>query len=107
MFDKVSEAAERLAVHVSRRGFLGSLGRWAGATALAMAGVLSATGSARAGNGKTCCAYGNFNLSGGSCCGTVCVPLGAACPPPPNSCKNWFVNQMTSWTVTNCGNCKC
>jgi hypothetical protein len=41
MFDKVSQVAEKLASNVSRRHFIGSLGRWAGATALAMAAVLS------------------------------------------------------------------
>jgi hypothetical protein len=53
MFDRFSEAVEKLATGVSRRRFLGSLGRFAGATALGMAGVLVFGGTARAnGNGR-------------------------------------------------------
>src|SRR5438477_7262959 len=55
MFEKTNRLAERLATSVSRRGFLGSAGRWAGAMALAMAGVLTTAGSAQADNGKTAC----------------------------------------------------
>src|SRR6516162_6995144 len=74
MFDKISDAAEKVAANVSRRHFLDSLGRWAGATALAMAGVLTTTAGAGAGSGnKTCCFYSS--LAGG-CSGAVCLPLG-------------------------------
>ncbi len=57
MFEKTSKLAEKVASSLSRRHFLGSVGRWAGATALAMAGVLTNAGTARAGS-KTCCSYG-------------------------------------------------
>jgi hypothetical protein len=53
MFETTSRLAEKMAIGVSRRGFLGSLGRWAGATALAMAGVLTTADTARAGD--LCC----------------------------------------------------
>src|SRR5258708_7882722 len=58
MFEKTSRIAEKLATEVSRRGFLGSFGRWAGATALGLAGVLTTVGAARA-DSVTCCYYEN------------------------------------------------
>lgn len=53
MFETTSRLAEKVAMSVSRRQFLGSLGRWAGATALAMGGLLTTVGTARAGD--LCC----------------------------------------------------
>src|SRR5439155_25864251 len=55
MFEKTSRLAQELATNVSRRSFLGWVGRWAGATALGVAGMLTAAGSAWADNGHTCC----------------------------------------------------
>jgi hypothetical protein len=53
MFDRVSQAAEKLATNVSRRAFLGRLGQ----AALAVAGVMGATlafpGLAQANKGGT------------------------------------------------------
>jgi hypothetical protein len=106
MFDRVSQVAEALATDMSRRRFLGSFGRWAGATALAMAGVLTTAGSARAANQNTCCVYGVFDLNGGSCSCTACVPLGTSCPSVPSSCPPFSVFLRSS-TVHGCGNCKC
>jgi hypothetical protein len=58
MFEQTSRLAERLASSVSRRGFLGSLGGWAAAAAMGLAGVLTGAGTARADAVKgTCCAY--------------------------------------------------
>jgi len=55
MFDKISDAAERLASNVSRRDFFG----WAGKSALALAGavtgLLALPGDAQAGD--VCCLY--------------------------------------------------
>jgi len=48
MFDKVSQAAERLATHVSRRAFLGRLGQGALATAGVLGGMLAFGGKAQA-----------------------------------------------------------
>ncbi len=105
MLDRLNDAAERLATNVSRRHFLGSLGRWAAATALAMAGVLSTTGTARAGKPVTCCLY-YFGQFPPFCCGAVCVPLGASCPGLPSTCpSNAYLG--SSATVKNCGSCKC
>jgi hypothetical protein len=58
MFEQTSRLAERLASSVSRRGFLGSLGGWAAAAALGVAGILTGTGTARAGDVTgACCLY--------------------------------------------------
>jgi len=58
MFEKTSRLAQELATNVSRRSFLGWVGRWAGATALGLASVLTTAGSARA-DSVTCCYYEN------------------------------------------------
>jgi hypothetical protein len=50
MFDKVSQAAEKLATNVSRRAFLGRLGQSALAVAGVVGGMLAFGGTARAGN---------------------------------------------------------
>jgi hypothetical protein len=102
MFERTTRLAEKIATCVSRRHFLGSLGRWAGATALAMAGVLTTAGTARATWKHTCCYYGNIITS--YCLCTTCVPLGASCPPPP---KSWCGNFIASGPVSDCGACKC
>jgi hypothetical protein len=59
MFERFSEAAERLAAHVSRRDFFGCVGK----SALALAGVLGGmvafpTDTKAGGNGNLCCVYG-------------------------------------------------
>ncbi len=96
MFDKISDAAEKLASNVSRRHILGSIGRWAGATALAMAGVLGTAGTAQAGN-VMCCFYhvpGNI-----FCFTTLCVASGGACP-------DLSAQGLQLWNVREMGNCK-
>ncbi len=109
MFDNIGRVAEQVATSVSRRRFLGSLGRWAGATALGVAGVLTTTGSARAGSNKVvCCVYGFtgpcrfgacfkcFDSKSFTGCGTGgsfsfadscshCAELGGGCDIPPCS----------------------
>jgi hypothetical protein len=95
MFDKFSEAAEKLASNVSRRAFLGSLGRFAGAAALATAGVLTTAGAARAGAGVTCCHY--YNAAGYFCAATQCVR--GACPPGYGTC------QPRATAVRSCAQC--
>lgn len=94
MFDRVSDAAEKLATGISRRGFLGSVGRWAGAGALGLAGVLATNGSAQAGTGKKCCVYYIPGTPGATW--TRCVNLGDPCPPGANG---------GSYTVAHCGQC--
>ena len=54
MFDRVSEAAEKLATNVSRRAFMGRLGRAALAVSGALVGVLAIPGRVQAGGGCPC-----------------------------------------------------
>ncbi len=60
MFEKVSQAAERVATGLSRRGFLGRLGRGALGVAAALGGVLALPGQARAAGGRCCCGYNPY-----------------------------------------------
>jgi hypothetical protein len=103
MFDNIGDAAEKLATGVSRRHLLSVLGRWAGATALAMAGVLSTTGTARATEHYTCCCYSSFPSPGCACC--VCVAAGTACPGS-GGCPG-SVGLYNTFPVNNCGKCRC
>jgi hypothetical protein len=97
MFEKTRKLAEQVATNVSRRGFLGSLGRWAATAALGVAGVLTASATARASDGNLCCYYG------GGCCGAgaearcnthggfrFCIvtqaPASQGCPPTYSDC---------------------
>ncbi len=54
MFDRVSEAAEKLATNISRRAFMGLLGRGALGLAAVLGGVLSFSGQAEAAGNKCC-----------------------------------------------------
>jgi hypothetical protein len=76
MFEKTSQLAEKVATSVSRRNFIGSLGRWAGATTLAMAGVVTVTGRAHAGTQVQCCFYGCSNCTSVS----TCISVSDTCP---------------------------
>lgn len=97
MIDKLSDAAEKLATSLSRRYFLVSLGRWAGASALAMAGVLTTGRFALAGNNKgVLCCY--CYSSDGSCFYFVgCYQNGCPVCPSPWSARASSVN--------NCKHC--
>jgi hypothetical protein len=100
MFEQTSGLAERLAVSVSRRGFLGSLGGWATAAALGVAGILA--GTATAGPPEKCknhvCIYTCACLVGADSCGrNPCPPTYLGCPlqycargaPPLCDCSSW------------------
>ncbi len=65
MFDTIGRAAERAARGVSRRNFLGRLGRGAAVVAAGLGGVLLAATDAHAG-GNWCCMVGS-SLSGFTC----------------------------------------
>jgi hypothetical protein len=54
MFDRVSEAAEKLATNVSRRAFLGRLGKGALTVAGAVGAMLAFPGLVQAGQGCPC-----------------------------------------------------
>ncbi len=100
MFETTSTIAEKLATRVSRRGFLGSLGRWAGATAFGLAGVLTTAGTARA-DSYTCCTY--YCFDGVSYyIEQQCIKDKLTCPPPFAGC---YLNG--SATVANCKDCPC
>src|SRR5262249_26876141 len=96
MFEKTSKLAEELATSVSRRGFLGSLGRWAGATSLGLAGVLSWPGSARADGGHKCCFYTSLPSRF-----VICVNGNHPCPPPAP-----YTALDGSGKVSNCNVCR-
>ena len=84
MFEQTSRLAEKVASSVSRRGFLGSLGSWAAAAALGVAGVLTGTGTARATDRDNfvCCFY-----AGPSGCGGVTLAHHCKqCPSFLNGC---------------------
>jgi hypothetical protein len=57
MFDKVSQAAEQVATNVSRREFLGGVGRGAAVLAAMLGGLLATPGLAAA--GKPCASNGD------------------------------------------------
>ena len=74
MFEKLKQAAERAATGVSRRQFLGRIGRAAAVTTAAVAGIAIA-GEAQAGRG---CPRGTHS----SRCGrgrVICCPGGTRC----------------------------
>src|SRR5260370_35528295 len=96
MFDKVSQAAEKLATNVSRRAFLGRLGQGALATAGVLGATLAFPGQAQAGlgNGKgkyTCCVCPVLGMNAYF---YSCVALGSPCS---TGCG--------SFTVDNCNSC--
>jgi len=101
MFEKTSSLAEKLVTNVSRRRFLDSLGRWAGATALGVAGLLIAGGKVRAAGGVTCCIYVGEQQPKNVVLKAVCVPLGTPCPPPTGG-----FHFGLSTTVADCSLCK-
>jgi hypothetical protein len=70
MFDRVCGAAEKFAVHVSRRQFFG----WASKCALAVAGLLAFGGLASAAG----CPKGYFACAS-SYGGYICCPNGSRC----------------------------
>ena len=59
MFDKIGRLAEKSAdsISVSRRGFLGRLGKAALGAAGVLGGLLVLPGSAQSGGGVVCCKY--------------------------------------------------
>jgi hypothetical protein len=103
MFEKVGRLAEAAAtkVSLSRRGFLGRLGRGALALTGVLGGLLALPKDARAGGSYVCCKYKVFNPYGhhlGAHFVTICLPPGSTCPP-----YGGFVNQTA---VASCDSCK-
>jgi hypothetical protein len=97
MFEKMSEAAERLATGASRREFLGQLGKGALALTGVLAGVLAFSSRAQAASKSYCCVYSSGGVSGGVTC-RVCSAV--PCPSTFNSLP------LSSWSsVNNCRQC--
>jgi hypothetical protein len=99
MFDKVSEAAEKLATNVSRRAFLGRLGQGALGLAAVIGGVVALPGRVQAeaqNRWKGCCYY--YCVSGPSY--KKCVSLSNGCPLPQTGCS-----LFSSYRVSSCGQC--
>jgi hypothetical protein len=67
MFDKIGRAAERAAEGVSRRNFLGRLGRGAAVLATGLGGILLTATGAHAGGGNWCCLTWDSASSGPTC----------------------------------------
>ena len=90
MFDRVSEAAEKLATKVSRRAFLGRLGQSALGLVAVIGGVLAFPSQARANGGAWCLksdaplhACSTYKAINGTCpCGGILVPN------KPRNCGN-------------------
>jgi hypothetical protein len=87
VFEQTSRFAEKVTTSVSRRGFLGSLGSWAAAAAMGVAGLLTGAGTTEAGkSGKAyICVYQN-NTGTCSYCFEVDRCNSKACPPSFNGC---------------------
>jgi hypothetical protein len=80
MYEKFSQLAAQAATSVSRRQFLGRLGRGALAAAAATAGTLVHPGEALARRGKARCCYYRCGGRGGTSGRYVCRADGSACP---------------------------
>jgi hypothetical protein len=102
MFDKIGRLAEAAAdsISVSRRGFIGRLGRGAMAVGALFAGFSAAAGK----SGAVCCIYrcrlggrvGSYHYSSKY----KCQPAGTTCATFLSDCGLW-----QQFTVTDCTNC--
>jgi hypothetical protein len=100
MFERIGRLAERAAngVSVSRRGFLGRLGRGAMAVGALLAGFSAAAGQS---GGVVCCFYmcsrkPHYAYSWK----TKCQNAGTTCAPVLNNCSLW-----SQGTATDCNSC--
>ena len=92
MFDKVSQAAEKLATNVSRRAFLGRLGQGALATAGVLGAMLAFPGQAQADPPQaTCCVCRYLGPMGQYIYTYACVALGSPCPNSGTNCGSYTV----------------
>jgi hypothetical protein len=89
MFDKISRAAEKAATSVSRRNFLGGLGRGAAALAAGLGGVLLTATDAEASGGKCC-------VIGYGCCKGAC---------PKGSSSTWVTMRCSDLQVACSSKC--
>jgi hypothetical protein len=89
MFEKTSRLAELMAASVSRRSFLGSLGGWAAAAAMGVAGMLTEGGTARAAQNWKCCSYASGQVTGKN------ALFGASQPCPSTNCQGYLNSGYT------------
>jgi hypothetical protein len=102
MFDNIGRVAEWVATSVSRRRFLGRVGRGAAVTATALAGVLTTGGSAQAAGGYLCCTYGTPPPT--TIGGTACVHASAGCDLKRKfNGLTYFL--LSSTAVSDCSQC--
>ena len=89
MFEKFHQMAEQMATSVSRRQFLGRVGRGALIAAGVVGGFLASGSEAQAGKRKLCSADSYFQCAGrvqGSLCGTPSRP-GKCVGAPDCTCQ--------------------
>jgi hypothetical protein len=96
MFDRVSQAAERLVTNVSRRAFLGRLGQGALVVAGVLGGVLALPKEARAGNKSVICGFMSLCDAPDQKCALVSITNGSVCVW---NCKNLGTLTSVCWTI--------
>jgi hypothetical protein len=104
MFDNIGRVSERVATSVSRRQFLGRVGRWAAVTATALAGVLTTEGVAQAAGGRLCCTYQGAPQNPPYICGTACVDATAGCDAK-RKFNGFTCFLLSSTPVSDCRQC--
>ncbi len=109
MFEQTSRLAEKVAASVSRRGFLGSLGGWAAAAALGLAGLLSSPGEARADGANRWCFYVTSCASAPIICHGVQIgcPYVFLCIETKQSCPATYNGLSLGSTIVHPGCLAC
>jgi hypothetical protein len=110
MFDQIGRVAERVATSVSRRGFLGSMGRGATAAALGVAAVLASATTALGNGHGTCCYYSGcptcqrteVTCGGVNYCDIIIVQPGSSCPATYFGCPFSFSRKPNSGQGCDC-----
>ena len=97
MIDKVGRLAERVATNVSRRGFLGRLGRRALALAAAVGGLLALPAAAHAAHVPCCNNVGKCKPPHGH---PNCLLINSCvnCPSGTGKCCQWACVGLTFFT---------
>ena len=81
MFEKIGQAAEKVATGVSRRRFFGRVAKWATGAAVGIAGLMTAGEAVAAPRGKKCCSYFGINEFGYPVlCSRKCINANNPCP---------------------------
>ena len=107
MINKVTNLAERLATNVSlsRRGFLGRLGKGALAVAGVLGGLLVFPKDGLGGPGSyVCCTWHCGSLGGGKFLVKECLPAGTNCNYVLSPC-DYGGGLQSQKTVASCSHC--